>query len=190
MVYWDITHDERSEEWVSPINHNYLLFNLYTQLAACQLIYEKFTLVPVLCIAIAWPIMLESIEELAKISREHLQRHWYWWFTQICLWGHGSEPQSHWGKAKNNRQGALTTSWESHRVSFQAKLIACSYTSANRQIFGILAKFNSSQKALRMEPAVWIFLWILSGYLFVCIPRRSLNDHYFIVIFFCLKTQI
>ena len=31
MVYWDITHDERSEEWVIPMHHNKPLFNCYTQ---------------------------------------------------------------------------------------------------------------------------------------------------------------
>ena len=61
--------------------------------------------------------MLESIQELVKICREHLQRHWYWWFTQICLWGHGNEPQSHWDKVNNNRKGALTKSRESSRVT-------------------------------------------------------------------------
>ena len=128
MVYWDITHDKRSEEWVSPIHHNYLLFNLHTQLVGCHwsivpLSYGKIALATVGLTAFVWPIMLESNQELVKTSRQHLLRHWYWHFTQISIWSHGNEPQSQWGKADNNRKGALT-SRESHGVRKLACLVS------------------------------------------------------------------
>ena len=119
------------EEWIS---HSFTMKHCLTVInhSWVPLIYEKVTLVPLGFTAFAWPIMLESTQELVKASREHLLRHWYWCFTQILIWSHGSEPQRQWGKADNNRKGALTsreraTEWPAGLPS----LSACSYGGVN-----------------------------------------------------------
>ena len=73
-------------------------------------------------------------------------------------------------QSKDNRQGEPQGCMECQQTL--PGLSWCSYTSVDTQIFGIWGNFNLMEKAFLFGLSVWKFLYLLSGYLCMCMQKH------------------